>query len=728
MSEHDVRIGFPGHERTVKAEVPEGAPAPWGLDANLRTVGTDQPRIDAVEKVTGRARYSSDIRRKGLAYGKLLSSPHAHAKVKSVDLTKAKALPGVLYTESYAGSTIRFAGQQVAGVVAESEEVLDDALALVEVEYEVLPHALTVEEAMKEGAPRVKEDGNVERREEGDAAEVEKLHAGADVAIERVYRTQVQTHSALETHGCVCEWEGERLTCWSSTQGTFSVQQGLAGALGIPVGNVTVVTEHMGGGFGAKFGIRHWDLFCAKAARETGRPVRVMLDRRQEHLAGGNRPDSVQRCKFSAMKDGTLVAAEVRSWGTGGVAGGANVANPSVYSFRARFKETTNVFTHAGEGRAFRAPGHPQGFFALEGMIDELAEAIGMDPLAFRRRNDRNEVRLAQYEVGAKEIGWERRRAKPGSDKGPRKRGLGMASSRWSHTGGPSAKVLCRIARDGSVLVANGAQDIGTGTRTVMAVIAAEELGLDPARIQVRLGSTNDPIGPGSGGSTTAPSIGPAVRDAAFQAKRALLEAAAGALGVPAAGLDLKEGKVTGGPKPLAFEQACAFLPSDSVEALGQWRGKPYPGFTGEVAGVQFAEVEADVETGRVRVVKVVAVQDCGRVIDTLLARSQINGGVIQGISYALFEDRVLDPVRGDMLNANFLDYRIAGSLDMPEIVSIPFSVVNGVNSIGMSSLGEPPTIPTSAAIGNALANAIGVRVRSLPITPDKVLAALGGI
>lgn len=725
----EIRIGFPGHEKTVSAEIPPGAPVPWGLDAALDVVGRDHPRVDALAKVTGRARYSYDVRPKNLAYAGLVVSPHAHARVRRVDVAKAKALPGVLLVEPLEGSTVRFAGQHVCGVVAETEEILDDALAAIEVDYEVLPHAVTIEDAMKEGAPLVKNDGNVQRSEEGDAAAAERLHAEADVVIERVYRTQVQTHSALEPHGCVCAWEGDRLTCWSSTQGTFSVQQELARALEIPVGNVTVITEHMGGGFGAKFGTRWWDLFCARAARALGRPVRMMLDRRQEHLAGGNRPNSVQRCKFSAMKDGTLVAAEVHSHGTGGIAGGANVANPSVYSFRGRYKETTIVYTHAGEGRAFRAPGHPQGFFALEGMIDELAEAIGMDPLELRRRNDRNEVRLAQYEIGAKEIGWERRRNPAGSDKGPRKRGLGMASARWGHTGGQGARVLCRAAKDGSVLVANGAQDLGTGTRTVLAVIAAEELGLEPSRIDVRLGHTTDPVGPGSGGSTTASTVGPAARDAAFQVKRQILAAVSSALGVAAEGLDLKGGRVTGAPKAVTFEQACALLPQESVEALGQWSaGTPFGRFNNEVAGVQFAEVEVDVETGKVRVVKVVAVQDCGRVVDPLLARSQINGGVIQGVSYALFEERLLDAKSGDMVNANLLDYRILGSLDMPEIVAIPFSVVNGINNVGMSSLGEPPTVPTAGAVANAVANAIGARVRSLPITPDKVLAALGGI
>lgn len=726
-----LKLGFPGNERVEEVDVPAGAPRPWGADAELRVVGRDHPRVDAVAKVTGAAKYSYDVRRPRMAYAKLLRSPHARAKVVSVDLSKAQAMPGVLAVESYEGSEVLFAGQHVAGVVAETEEILDDALAAIRVEYEVLHHVVDVETALGPNAPKAARDGNLveEVRAAGAKDDVAKAHAEADVVLERIYRTQVQTHSALETHGCVCEWNGDRLTAWASTQATFGVRRDLSQALRVPVENVTVITEHMGGGFGAKFGADFWDVFCARMARKLDRPVRCMLDRSEEHRVAGNRPSSMQLCRFSVKRDGTLMGAEVRNWGTAGIGSGAGVANPIVYRFRAKRQESTDVKTNAGWGRAFRAPGHPQGVFAMESMLDELADAIGMDPLELRRRNDPNPVRLAQYEVGAKAIGWERRRKEPGSDAGPRKRGLGMASARWGHTGRPGATVRCRIARDGSVLVVNGAQDIGTGTRTVLAVLAAEELGLPPDRVAVRLGHTTDPEGPASGGSVTASSLGPCARDAAREAKRRLLDAVASRLGGDATAMDLRDGRVVGAPRPLAFEDACALLPTETIETTGEWsRGNArYPSFTSEVAGVQFAEVEVDVETGKVTVVKVVAVQDCGRVVDPLLARSQINGGVIQGIGYALFEDRVLDPRTGDMLNANFLDYRIPGAFEVPEIVAIPFTVANGVNHVGMSSLGEPPTIPTAGAIANAVANAIGARVRSLPITPDRVLAALDG-
>jgi len=723
----DLRLGFPGNERKVQADIPADMPPPWDLSSDLKVVGKDHPRIDAVLKVTGRAKYAYDIRFKDLIYARMLRSPHAHANVRRVDLSKAKAMKGVLYAEAYEGSTIDFAGKQVAGIAAESEEILDDALAAIVVEYEVLPCVTSVEEALREGAPGVIDgQGNLrEGRTQDDLAKVQEAHRQADAIVEAEYRTQVQTHSCLETHGCVCKWEDGKLTVWSSTQGTFSVRDGMAKTFGMKASDITVITEHMGGGFGSKFGVDAWDQFCARAAKETGRPCRYLLDRKEEHIAG-NRPDSIQKCRFSVKKDGTLMGAEVRSQGTAGVApGGANLANPAVYGFRARYSKQDTVMTHASSARAFRAPGHPQGVFALEGMIDELAEAIGMDPLELRRKNDPNEVRLREYEIGAKEIGWDRRK-KSGSDKGNRKRGLGMAAALWRHNARSGTEVRCTIGRDGSVLFANGSQDIGTGTRTVIALVGAEELGLAPEQVEVRLGNTSDPYGHGSGGSVTTPSMSPSVRAAAFEAKQELLKHVASAVGGEADKMDLKDGKVTGASRELTFKQACGMIPVDSISALGKC-DTSLPKFNAEVAGVQFAEVEVDTGTGSVRVLKIVAVQDCGRVIDPLTARSQINGGVIQGISYALFEDRILDRRTGDQVNADFLGYKIAGSLDMPEIVAIPFSVSQGGTCVGASSLGEPPTIPTSGAIGNAVANALGVRVRSLPITPAKVLAALGG-
>jgi len=734
MSHEQLRLGFDGFELKAEANVPDTAPRPWDLDTKLSVVGKDHPRIDGVDKVTGRARYSYDVRFPNLAYAGILGAPHARARIKGIDTQAAEKLPGVLHVQVLADQVF-YAGQPVVGIAAASEEQLDDALAAVKVDFEVLPHVVDVDSARQPNAPQAvphRGKGNVIQRgrdKQGNAKQVAQAHASADVKLEREYRTQVQTHSCLETHGSVCHWEGDALTCYASTQATFAFQNTLAQALEIKPAKVTVITEHMGGGFGSKFGADAWDVYCARAAKAIGRPCRLMLSRKAEHLIAGNRPDSIQRCTFSASKDGKLLGAEVHTWGTGGVAPNASVTNPAVYAFKATHSDQHHVLTNAGAGRAFRAPSHPQGFFALEGMLDELAAELGMDPLELRRKNDPHPVRQKQYEIGAEAIGWDRRKA-DGANPGPLKRGLGVAAARWKHNGRPGCSVRCRIGKDGSVFVASGAQDIGTGTRTVLALMVAEELGLKPSEIEVRIGHTTDPYGHGSGGSVTAPSIGPVARQAAYEAKTQLLRAVAERLEQKPEALELKGGQLIGGDKPLSFAKACALLPVDAVEATGVGTRELFsmPRFAPEVAGVQFAEVEVDVETGLVRVLKVVAVQDCGLVADPLLARSQINGAVIQGVSYALFEQRHLDPKTGAMLNPNLLDYKIVGALDVPEIVSIPFTVANGISTTSMSSLGEPPAVPTAGAIGNAVANAIGARVRSLPITPDKVLAALGEV
>ncbi|MHC4819624.1 MAG: xanthine dehydrogenase family protein molybdopterin-binding subunit, partial [Planctomycetota bacterium] len=394
MSEKEIRIGLEGRAKKVTVNLNDETPVPWDLDTDLKVVGKDHPRIDGVAKVTGQAKFSYDRRFEGLIYAKFLRSPHASAVVKNVDLSRAQALPGVLHVEAFAG-TVRFAGQQVAGVAAESEEILDDALQLIAVEYDVQPCVTTVEDAMREGAPPVQaRGGNVrEGRPRGDREKTAAAHKEADVVLEREYRTQVQTHSCLEPHGSVARWEGDKLTVYASTQATFAFRQTMAQAVGARVRDVTVITEHMGGGFGSKFGADAWDVFCAKVARTTGRPCRYLLDRREEHVVAGNRPSSIQKCKFSVKRDGALMGADVDVWGTSGVAsGGAGARNPAVYSFRAQASTQRTVLTHAARGRAFRAPGHPQGFFALESMIDELAEAIEMDPLELRRKNDPNPV------------------------------------------------------------------------------------------------------------------------------------------------------------------------------------------------------------------------------------------------------------------------------------------------------------------------------------------------
>jgi xanthine dehydrogenase YagR molybdenum-binding subunit len=726
MAKRKTRAGFAGNEKEIEVDVPDDEPAIWGADAKLRTVGTAVPRVDGLVKAAGRAEYTADVNLPGMLHGRMLRAAAPGGKVVSLDVSAVEKAPGVKYVRVVAppGAPLTHDGRDLAFVVADTPENVEAALLLAKVGIEPGPVVTTEEDAMADGAPSVVPDraDNVRgvRRGsggKGDPAvafkEAEEAMKDADAVIERTYRTQVQVHTPLEPHGVVVKpAEDGSLVVWASTQGTFGVAGGIAGALGLPRGKVEAIAEHVGGGFGCKFGPSApgsgFGVEAARAAVALGVPVRAMLSRREEHLVGGNRPSSIQDVKLGVKKDGTIVGYTVRFRGTAGfLEQGAGASNPMhFYALGKKAKEDLTVLTHAGPAAAFRAPGHPQGSFGQESALDEAAAAIGMDPLELRLRLDVSPVRQAQYRMGAERFGWrEKRRVRPGAGPGPVKRGVGMGSAVWHLAGGPGHSVDVTVHRDGTVEVSNGAQDIGTGTRTVLAVIVAEVLGLEPASIQVNLGRTRWPSGPGSGGSTTAPSLGPCARAAAEKAREAIL------------------GSASPG-SAAAWKAACARMDGEKATWSGA-RPRNYEAFQGGVAGVQFVEVEVDCETGVVRVVRVLAIQDCGRVIDRLTAESQVLGGVIQGISYALFEDRVLDRKTGRLLHGDLEGYRIAGSKDVPDIEVEMFEVANAGNSVGMAGLGEPPTVPTAGAIANAVAHATGARVRELPISPARVLAAL---
>src|SRR5262249_35506815 len=326
--------------------------------------------------------------------------------------------------------------------------------------------------------------------------DIGKALAQAEVLVEGTYRTQVQTHSALETHGTVAKWEGDHLTLWSSTQGTFATRDQIAEALHLPKDRVRVLCDFMGGGFGAKLNAGPYSVIAARLARDARAPVKLMLDRKEEHLATGNRPDSAQWLKLGAKRDGTLVGLHLKSYGTPGVGTGAGVSGPAraIYKIPALRTEESDVFTNAGEARPFRAPGHPQGCFALEQAMDELAEKLGMDPLALRKKNLKNPVQVAEVERGAALCQAWRGRGRPGAAKGVVRRGVGVACGVWYHNVNPATQVQIDIHNDGRVEVKNGAQDIGTGTRTLMAQVAAEEMGIPLDLVTVRLGDTSLPI------------------------------------------------------------------------------------------------------------------------------------------------------------------------------------------------------------------------------------------
>jgi xanthine dehydrogenase YagR molybdenum-binding subunit len=729
-------MGVPGVDKEIEVTIPDGEPAPWGTDAQLKHVGTSIQRIDGVLKVTGRAKYTYDQHPKGMLWGKMLHSPWGAASIKSLDVSAARKLPGVraIHVFKEAGKPLLYHGDEILAIAADSEEIAEDAIAAVKIELERKPVTTSIAAGLNSDAPIVFEgEKNVEPgKPQGEKDKVAAAMKTADKVVTATYETQVQTHSSLETHGAMAVFKGQgnkaALDLYVSSQANFGIKGEAVEFIKLPDDKVTVIAEMVGGGFGGKFNLAACGRAAMALARQAKRPVKVMLDRMGEHTTGGNRPSSLQKMRVGVKKDGKMVAYEVEAYGTGGVTSrGTGVANPVIYDVGEKFKQETRVFTHGGPSVAMRSPSWPQGVYAMEGMLDECAHAIGMDPLAFRKKNTTDEVYLAQWEMGAKMIGWDRRNKVPGSGKGPIKRGIGMASSMWRNMGGKSGIVDCAIHRDGTVEVRNGAQDIGTGTRTLLAVIAAEEMGLKPSQISVSLGQTKWPKGPASGGSTTAPTLGPVTRRAVFQAKSRLLELASAKLKVPASELRIEDGRVMGQGQSMAFADACKLIKGPKIEVQEQ-RQDNYESYMKQVHGVQFAEVEVDIETGYVKPIKIVSIQDAGRVIDKLLFESQLLGGAIQGLSYALHENRMLDARYGVQMNADLMMYKIAGPMEMPEIVPVAFDLANAGNNCGMMGVGEPPNIPTAAALGNAVFNAIGIRIRELPMTPDRVLAALGAV
>jgi len=748
------RVEFEGEISEELALVQGEDLAAWGEGAELRVVGHPARRIEGAAKVTGRAVYTHDLRFPGMLYARILRSPYPRARVRRVDPSRALALPGVRSVlhrfnapkaafrgeETIFRDEVRFVGDEVAAVAAESEETADEALGLISVDYEVLPHVVDLEEAIDDSSPRIDEKGNVHDAGSYQRGDLRRAMREADAVVEGTYRTSTQMHNSLETHGAVAVWDGDLLTVFESTQHIFGVRQGLQAALRIPYAKIRVVCEHMGGGFGSKGGIGKYTIVAALFARELGVPVRCVLDRREENLAAGNRSATLQRVRIAA-KGGRISAIAHDAWSsagqgrwvadpTGPTKGLYDVPNVAVRSYR--------VMANTGSLSAFRAPGYVEGTFALESSIDELADTIGMDPLELRRRHAGatsdpisglrySAKRLIEcFDIGAEEIGWSRRRPKGlrGSAPGLR-RGLGMASQLWGGGGAPPAYATVHLNPDGTAIVRIGTQDIGTGTRTIVAQVCAEELGIDLDAVRVEIGDTDSPYAPISAGSLTVASIAPAIRLAAADAREQLLDVASGVLEVPRAELAVERGHVVsrGARTPLAkvFEEL------QNYTVVGRGGRMPNPeDLSLKTFGAHFAEVEVDPAVGEVRVEKVVAVHDIGRVIDPLTARSQVEGGVIQALGFALTEERVLDRPLGRVLNADLERYKVPTVMDVPRIVARFVDVPDSeANNTGAKGLGEPPIIPTAAAVANAVANALGVRIRHLPLTPARVLEAL---
>ncbi|AMY12928.1 Xanthine dehydrogenase molybdenum-binding subunit [Luteitalea pratensis] len=701
--------------------------SPYAWPKERKILSTRVNRIDGPLKVSGRAKYSYDVKRPGLLYGRILRSPHPHARITSIDLAPALAMKGVKAAVTIAkpGGKVMYVGDEVAAVAAATEDQARDAARAIKVEYEVLPFLASVEQALRPEAPPVFDGGNVKASQTEEEGNLQAGFAAAAHVVEQTYNTQVQTHVSLETHGCVCEWEGEKLTAWVSTQAVHGTREGFATSLGIPQANVRVITEHMGGGFGSKFGPDVQGIACARLAKEAKAPVQLMLDRREEHLAAGNRPSAYAKIKAGVSADGMLTAFDAETWGTGGAGASSGFPLPYIYTFPNRRRVHKDVYINAGQQRAMRAPGHPQGCFITEMLMDELADRVKMDPIEFRIRNlppqAPNAMWREYFKVGASKFGWDKRHATGDPAPGPIKRGMGCAANRWGG-GGRGTQAQCEILPDGGVVVRCGTQDLGVGTRTLIAVIAAETLGLQVKDIKVEIGDSNYPFSGGSGGSTTAPAVSPAIRVTVSKALQELATRVAPAIGVPAAQVTASNGRVHARDAPskgLSWADACKRLQTTPVSVNAAWEaGLSASGSS----GVQFAEVSVDVETGVAKVDRILCVQDCGLIVNQLTAESQCIGGMIMGVGYALYEDRILDRNTAAQVNPNMEWYMVPGMSDIPKI---DIMLMNQPER-GVIGIGEPPTISTAAAIANAVANAIGVRVRSIPLTPQKVITALG--
>ena len=754
----------------VDRQVPLDEPPPMPANADLQYVGKPTERWDGAAKVSGQAKYTADIHLPGMLYARMIGAGIAHGRVLSIDTSAAEKHPGVRavhvvqhvlrsaelrdpHEEAPSRYPIvRYVGQPVAAVAATSQAIADDAAAMVKIQYQPMAFVVERNDARKPDAPLVfpgpadaagsagggggpkgvPQTGNVHGPQRHSKGDVEKGFAEADAVVDAEYFTQIQTHSALETHGVVADWKPGELTVYASTQGTASVREELAAVFKLPKSQVRVITDFMGGGFGAKFGAGNEGVLAVNLSRKANAPVRLMLDRRQEHIVS-NRPDSHQQLRIGGKKDGTLTAMHLISYGTAGVGTGAGTSGPvtNLYQCPNVLTEDNDVFVNAGPGAAFRAPGHPPGCFALEQSIDELAEKLQIDPLVFREKIDDNPARKVERDIIMERTNW-RHRHPAGADTGPVKRGIGVSQSVWYRSVSMDSSCEVRISQDGSVEILSAVQDLGGGTKTILAQVVAEEFGVPPQSVGVRIGDTRYPIGPNSGGSVTAGSITPVVRNAAYQAKQKFLEAVAGpALNATADQLVLQGGRVFVKSDPsrsVSLRQAAAKMPTQEI-AVRSTRVPDYAKLKGRMiyGGVDYAEVAVDTETGRIHVERVLGVHDCGRPINPTGVISQVNGGILQGISYALFEQRIMDRNKGIMLNANLENYKILGSRETPEIEVVLIENYIAQSSTDAAGIGESAgIIAMAAAIANAAYNATGVRMRRIPMTPATVLAALG--
>ncbi len=702
----------------------------WPAYDRRKLLGTRISRLDGPIKTTGAAKYAYDQNLDGMLYGRFLIAPYAHGKIKSIDVSAAEGMTGVAVVQVIrnVGDEFLYAGDAIAAVAASTEEIAIDAIHAIKVEYEILEHIMDdTNPDNVSGKPRTSEDGDV-------AAGFSE----ADVVHEGRYGVAPITHCCLEAHGQVCEFKDGELWVWPSTQNVTGYADGLTNVAGLEASKIHVDCQVMGGGFGSKFGADQWGNVCTELAKAAGKPVKLMLERDQELMVAGARPSAYADVKVGVTKDGSITAWESSAWGSGGTGGAGRLQMPYVFGSIANMKVGQGTIrTNRGSQRAWRAPGHPQSCLITMSALEDVAAKAGIDALEFYKKNlDKLDVRLPdaariyteELDIAADLIGY-KDKAHPRGDQtaGPIKRGLGISMHTWGGAGHSSNSDVV-IHPDGSVAVNCATQDLGTGARTAIAIVTAETLGLPLNKVQANIGNNSLPPDSASGGSTTIGGISTSSREAATNALNALLAKAAPALGVEAEKLEAWDGKIQEIDNPsnnITWEKACALIGSAPIKGSGS---KPTADGTqldnSQVGGCQIADVSVDIETGVVTINEIVAVQDIGMIIDLKTAESQVHGALIMGVTYALYEEAIYDPITGKMLNADMEFYRLAGHADVGKL-KVHLMQTEEHYSRGVIGLGEPPVISPGAAISNAVANAIGVRVPTLPMTPDRVLAAL---
>ncbi|MGB3904775.1 MAG: molybdopterin cofactor-binding domain-containing protein [Anaerolineae bacterium] len=744
-------------------------------------VGKRVPKLDAPGKVTGQVVYGHDMKVPRMLYGKILRSEHAHALILSVDTSRARALPGVkavITAEDIPevkigwardhpvlkSGRVRSTRDEIAAVAAVDEDTAHEALELITVEYEELPAVFDPEEAMKPGAPVIHEEApnNIQEkmRQSYYHGDVQKGFADSDVVIEDRFKLPFVTHCCLGTCFCLASFSSSGdLTVWSSTQMPFLYQRDLSMALGIPATKIRVIKAAIGGGFGSKLDMYPFEPICVFLAQKAGCPVKITFTREEEFIASPTRQPVICDIKSGVKKEGTLLAREVRMILDNGAYSSWGSTTPlvmmltisSLYRVPNVRYDVTVAYTNNPYSGAMRGYGNPQATFVLESHMDMLAHELGMDPMEFRLKNANQPgdvtgqgVRISTcgltecIERAGQSIGWKKKRAKPGN------RGVGMASV--FHVGGgariyPSDGCGSTVKVDdfGKVTLITGSTDMGQGSDTVLAQIVAEELGVPLENVTVVNTDTDiTPWDVGAHASRTTFVAGNSARLAAADAKRQILEAAARSLGEKAENLDMKDGRVFLKGEPEEWVPFAKMVRSEHFRLDGDviltkgWYEPPTEKqdkeFRGNISATysfatQAVEVEVDSETGEVAVLKIGAAHDVGRAINPMAVEGQIHGGISMGLGYALYEEVLLE--EGKVLNPNFADYALPTALEMPPIETILIETDDPAGPFGAKGIAEPANIPTAPAIANAVYDAVGVRIRDLPITPEKVLRAL---